>query len=69
MANIWEITTLILAGNLNSGLSYLITTVHNVQIRIWQNYILLGIIFYFDHQIQQRISELLTRIFMILLTN
>ena len=27
MANIWETTTSILAGNLNSGLSYLITTV------------------------------------------
>ena len=28
MANIWEEAILILAGNLNSGLSYLITTVH-----------------------------------------
>ena len=29
MANIWEKDKLILAGNLNLGLSYLITTVNN----------------------------------------
>ena len=32
MANNWEKATLILAGNLNSGLSYLITTVINIEI-------------------------------------
>ena len=30
MANIWDIAISILAGNLNSGLSYLITTVTKV---------------------------------------
>ena len=31
MANIWEKATLILVGNLNSGLSYIITTVFGVK--------------------------------------
>ena len=31
MANIWEKAVPILAGNLNSGLSYLITTVSRIQ--------------------------------------
>ena len=34
MANIWEVGTLILTGILNSGLSYLITTVHMVDIQL-----------------------------------
>ena len=34
MARIWEKAILILAGNLNSGLSYLITTVPRGEIKV-----------------------------------
>ena len=35
MANIWEKNISILAGDLNSALSYLITTVTNLKIKSW----------------------------------